>query len=213
MAKRRIVLDADAIVALRASARNHYLSERRSLPGRSLYQWVRMDEKHKEGQSLRRYLLRKEKDGWDICAPHGARTIADNAFRNVVDEASRLKKGSGIARSKLLNRPHRKNLYSNASNCAVINSRKQKETRNEIIEVFKRWNTPETRNCIKKRGKRRKRLTPEPEDYDRLTEALLNREEGQVRVAFVTGDMHFICHAETIKTDYRVEVVNFRSLT
>lgn len=191
------------------SAKNPYLRKARNQIPRSYYLEYGYRKEHSIGQNLREWLNEKESQGWKICSPRGAKELAESVIRRLVRIAARKVRPDkrGRFRRGLMNFSHSSKLYISTSICQYTSPQTLVKLTKTAKKAFNSWKTPMTRKCIEKRGKPE---DPESEDFTRLAEAIHNKRKSRRHVIFVTGDSHFLCHADSIYRDFDIEIHGFR---
>ena len=149
---KRIVLDSSAIAQLRLSAANPYLRKSRKQNPRSVYQYINDKDEQKIGNKLRKWVLKHDRLGNDICAPKGAKKLADNAIMRIAHEQIRKKRINPQDRGKFIsqffNHPHRSQLYRSANSCSEIDDEELWNVARDIKTAFKNWESPESTLCL-----------------------------------------------------------------
>lgn len=105
------------------------------------------------------------------------------------------------------NYQHMNQLYRNAKSCYFHSYQELDDASKNIHKIFPSWKTAENVKCLKARGKP---IKPEDEDFERLGEAILNKEKSGKKILFVTGDSHFHCYSKEINDSLGIQVVYYR---
>lgn len=196
---------------LRLSSINPYLRKTKKQNARSAYEFVNDKDEQKIGEKLRAWIVKQDSKGSEICAPTGAKKLANRVIHAVAKKQVRKKRIQKQDRSKFIsmffNYQHMNQLYRNANSCCSHSHHELDEKSNTIENLFSGWKSTEIIKCLEAR---RKTIKPEDEDFERLGEAVLNKEKSGKKILFVTGDWHFHCYSEEIANDLEIKVINFR---
>jgi len=210
MAETRVVLDTCAVIQLRKSACIESIDK-------SLFQLVGNSENLKEqrmGEKLRNWLVKAiGEPGWTLCITKAAIMESEGEIKDTIHKVARQVQGRPAAVKLILdNQPYTNLLYEKSSQCSGASEERMAEVKERISSAYHTWENDTTRNCVTKYGIRDKSYTPEPQDINRLAEAVVNKNGSSRRVIFLSSDSHFLCHVSTINKEFGIEVKDFRKL-
>jgi len=210
MAETRVVLDTCAVIQLRKSACIDSMEK-------SLFQLAGGSQNLKAqrmGEKLRGWLDKAiGESGWTVCITKGAIMESEGKLKDAIYRLAGQAQGRPAAVKLILdNRPYTNLLYERSLDCSGVSEERMAEIKEEISSAYHKWENDTTRNCVTKYGIRDKPYTPEPQDINRLAEAVANKNGSSRTVIFLSSDSHFLCHVSTINKEFGIEVKDFRKL-
>ncbi len=210
MAETRVLLDTCAVIQLRKSAYNESTDE-------SLFQragGTKYLQEQRVGDKLRNWLSKAvETPGWTVCITKGAIMESEREVKDMISWFAQHARGNpDRTRYVLYNQAHKDSLYELSLDCSGVSQEQMTDIKKAISSAYQKWENDITRNCVTKYGRRDKSYTPEPQDINRLAEAVANKNGSIRRVIFLSSDSHFLCHVLTINKEFGIEVTDFRKM-
>lgn len=203
MGGRTLMFDANAVLILRMSASNPGLDDK------SIYKLSKNKGMQRVGKNLRELLNTAINDGYELCVTDTAWIEARNAYDRIIKEKAY--KYEEFRRAVWLyhNQEYYDRLRDLTRSCHEVTEEKFLRIKAKVIRFYERWmKDKDVIRCIKKR-KHVKNPCPEDQDIHILAEAISNQQASGNDTFLVTGDGHFICYREQIRSEFGILLTNY----